>query len=328
MNKQDIRNRLAASVGGEEKLAGFFSARTMRCTRTRAQRELDGAAETCAETIERVQAAIDKAGLAEYADFEPAEFVDRFTRKWAAYQHAGSRVLNWMVTGPARFPTRSNEKRMNTEHNRLTEYIDFYNGAPAAEVRKAKRARAQALGPAGLACGELEDAQRNLAKRERNQTYMKAVNALIRKHKLGRDDAEQLAELAEAANIDMPRVLARSLLTPDYGKPGFAAFQLSNNNAEIRRLKQRVEQLQNKVTAIESAGDTCQERELAGVRLVENVALDRVQLIFPDKPSSEARSTLKARGFRWAPSQGAWQRQLTAAGVRNANYVLEQLAAA
>jgi hypothetical protein len=35
---------------------------------------------------------------------------------WAAFQHAGARTLNWMVTGPARFPVERNRKRMDTEH--------------------------------------------------------------------------------------------------------------------------------------------------------------------------------------------------------------------
>jgi hypothetical protein len=69
------------------------------------------------------------------------------------------------------------------------------------------------------------------------------------------------------------------------------------------------------------------ERVVAGVRYVENVVLDRVQLIFPDKPAAEERAVLKAHAFRWAPSLGAWQRQLTANGKRAAESVLAKLAA-
>lgn len=44
-----------------------------------------------------------------------------------------------------------------------------------------------------------------------------------------------------------------------------------------------------------------------------------------DKPDEAIRGELKAEGFRWAPSQKAWQRQLTvaqAAGQKEAAPVL------
>ena len=36
-----------------------------------------------------------------------------------------------------------------------------------------------------------------------------------------------------------------------------------------------------------------------------------LQLFFEAKPSEEQRRELQSKGFKWAPSQGAWQRQLT-----------------
>ncbi len=54
---------------------------------------------------------------------------------------------------------------------------------------------------------------------------------------------------------------------------------------------------------------------LQGVNLVQNVEANRVQLIFPGKPSADVRAELKARGFRWSPSEGAWQRHLNNAGI-------------
>ena len=34
-------------------------------------------------------------------------------------------------------------------------------------------------------------------------------------------------------------------------------------------------------------------------------------LFFDEKPTEQQRAQLKANGFKWAPSQDAWQRQLT-----------------
>jgi hypothetical protein len=36
-----------------------------------------------------------------------------------------------------------------------------------------------------------------------------------------------------------------------------------------------------------------------------------LQLFFDEKPTEQQRAQLKSNGFKWAPSQDAWQRQLT-----------------
>ena len=43
-----------------------------------------------------------------------------------------------------------------------------------------------------------------------------------------------------------------------------------------------------------------------------------MQLIFEDKPDADTRQALKSEGFKWAPSQGAWQRQLNQNAIRAA----------
>ena len=53
-----------------------------------------------------------------------------------------------------------------------------------------------------------------------------------------------------------------------------------------------------------------------GGKVVINQEVNRVQIIFDGKPDPDVRSELKGEGFRWAPSQGAWQRQLTDNALR------------
>ena len=47
----------------------------------------------------------------------------------------------------------------------------------------------------------------------------------------------------------------------------------------------------------------------------------RIQLFFEGKPEPEVRDILKSNGFRWAPSVGAWQRQLN----NNGKYAVERV---
>jgi hypothetical protein len=132
----------------------------------------------------------------------------------------------------------------------------------------------------------------------------------------------------KAAGLPHGPGFVSSLLTPPWtnGPLGFQPYQLSNNSAEIRRLRVRVAELEKRAAAVEAAAcNTAEDPELEaadGIRIVENALEQRVQIFFPDKPSAELRSKLKGRGFRWAPSAGAWQRQLTANGISAARSIV------
>ena len=58
--------------------------------------------------------------------------------------------------------------------------------------------------------------------------------------------------------------------------------------------------------------------EFPGGEAKINKEENRLQLIFDDKPPEEQRLALKSEGFKWAPSQGAWQRQLNQNAIRAA----------
>ena len=132
---------------------------------------------------------------------------------------------------------------------------------------------------------------------ESQQATMKAVNAYFRKHKTLDGCPELTPEQAEKLKADM----AQSWHL-DKSKP-YPAYLLSNNNANIRRTRQRIEDLKSQS---EYAGWA-----FPGGRAEINEGENRLQLFFEEKPSEEQRRELKSNGFKWAPSQGAWQRQLT-----------------
>lgn len=56
-------------------------------------------------------------------------------------------------------------------------------------------------------------------------------------------------------------------------------------------------------------------------KIIRNKESVRLQLIFEGKPSEETRSILKSNGFRWAPSNSAWQRLLNG----NAEFALRHM---
>lgn len=136
-----------------------------------------------------------------------------------------------------------------------------------------------------------------LAELDAEQERMRAANKLIKKY--GKDEARLVVELAA---LGFGEATARQLVKKDcMGEVGFPRYRLANNGAVIRTTQKRIEMLE--------ARQKLQSRRftVASVDIVFNVHLNRVQILFSGKPDDERRSWLKSHGFRWAPSEGAWQ---------------------
>ena len=164
------------------------------------------------------------------------------------------------------------------------------------------------------------DAVKKLRERVENlkssQERMKAANAAIRKHQKEGPEAQQAA--LERLGFQPDR--AKAILTPDVmGTVGFASYSLSNNNANIRRLEDRI-QILEKAQALED-----RETPYAWGTIRENKEINRIQFRFDGKPDEAVRDLMKSSGFRWAPSEGAWQRQWTGNAVYAARDVIKKL---
>jgi len=199
-------------------------------------------------------------------------------------------------------------------------YGKFDKGFEAQKQAEDLESRARAAESNQAISSDDPDAVQKLAAKienlERLQDSMKRANAIIRKYKT---NEERVQALVDEGVLSEP--LAQKIIIPDFaGRVGFPDYQTKNNNANIRRLKARMEGLKRREGAESS------ERQEAGYLVRENVEENRIQLIFPGKPSAEIRSVLKSWGFRWAPSEGAWQRHLNNAGRFAVQEISEKLA--
>lgn len=227
----------------------------------------------------------------------------------------GTRCPSVLVCGAGNFPTRKKEKQIaawdkNMENFRKADhYLDMLKRAHTLAVKSDDPE-------------VLDFLRAKLAGLEEAHALMVSANAYYRKNKTLEGFEGIPADTM--AWITRPGVHLPGGRNGDgsplafYGKP-FPTYELTNSNANIKRVKQRIETLE----AVKASKSI--EEEHDGYTYRENAEAMRVQLRFDGKPDDETRALLKRNGFRWAPSQGVWQRQLNDNGKYAAHRVMEVL---
>ena len=228
------------------------------------------------------------------------QLLDTYARKLAENMNKGyeitARVPSVLIAGPANFPVRAKEKQ-NAASDRNMEEFQYIQGL-LDKIRSTGMGGISADDP--QAVSKLE---KKLEKLGASQELMKAVNAYYRKHGT-LDGCPHLTEKGiENLKVDMAS-------SWHYEKKPFQSWQLSNNNAEIRRLKGRIEEL----TRHKEAAYVGWEFEGGTVEI--NREANRLQIYFEGKPDATVRDELKSNGFRWSPKAEAWQRQLNDTTIR------------
>lgn len=262
----------------------------------RAASEIKGYAEELRQVYDLFRSQI--VGNAEKESLFEAEFA-RFRAGYRAYKlkylYSSARCVSSFIAGPSKFPVARMNKRASIAHKRLNEMLDFKSRAIKAIRKKLFPERAAIKSSDADACERLENKIEDL---EREQEQMKAANVVLRKHfKQGEG-----AMVGALVSIGFTETDARKIITPNFcGRIGFSDYQLKNNNANIRRLKARLE------TISRNQATPNVEKDGANARIEDAAAENRVRLFFPGKPDEHVRAKLKSHGFRWTPSLGCWQ---------------------
>jgi hypothetical protein len=127
---------------------------------------------------------------------------------------------------------------------------------------------------------------------EDKQRKMVQTNKLVRK-----------GDRAGLAEMGISETVIDKLIYPDNGRPGIQAFELTNNSANIRRLKLRLAQIE-KSAQIPPAPDLI----IGDVRIVDDADLNRVRIFFPGKPAQEIIDRLTGAAFHFSRTDGDWRR--------------------
>lgn len=103
------------------------------------------------------------------------------------------------------------------------------------------------------------------------------------------------------------------------GKEPYATYVLQNSNQRMKNIKDRIKHLE-KLSQQET-----KQIEINGIKIIDNVEANRLQIIFNDKPNEDIRKKLKSNGFRWSPSNNAWQRFRSSEAERKAKLIIESI---
>lgn len=244
-----------------------------------------------------------------------------YLRHATAMLQAKSRVISVLVTGPANFPTRRNNKANAAADQKTQAFLEW--------DKKARKAIRKALTPElqPIVSGQSDTRKRlevKLEKLKTLQTLMKGANKLIRPFK--NQKATRDVTVARLRKLGLGASTAKQLLEPDFaGRFGFPAYELTNNNANIKRLEGRIKEDVARKKAEAAPGAPTGYKFRDGGEVSFDVDDNRIRIHFPGKPDAKARATLKRYGFKWSPTNTAWQRQLTDNAKRATRSVLQEL---
>lgn len=243
-------------------------------------------------------------------------YTNRYSEKLAyainRYNSIEAMCPSIMIAGAGNFPVRKKEKQNKArekywaEYGKIFEDDNYYFNKIRIILTNSIISSDDALA--------IEKLEAKIDKLSEQQETMKKINAYYRKHKtmVGYEDLRD----------EDARCMDNSIEQSFYKVP-YAPYELTNNNANIKRLKERVEEIKK----LKQRAETPVEKyiKVDGVEVIEDSVDMRIRIKFEDIPSAEIRDLLKSNGFKWSPKNSAWQRLLTLNGIYATNQVLNQL---
>lgn len=223
----------------------------------------------------------------------------RYAKNMGKYFNEESRIgcmcPSVMISGAGNFPVRKKEKQVKAfEKNH-----EYYNYCQTIRKKLSNL----------LYCKEIiksddenaiEALEEKIESLKEAQENMKEINKYYRKYKT--------LEGCDILTEKHLRELQESMDRYSYDRVPYPGWALQNNLANIKRCQQRVDELKK------AKENGTSETDYGDFKVIENTEIMRIQIVFDGKPDEKIRTVLKGNGFKWAPSQGAWQRQLTANG--------------
>jgi len=229
----------------------------------------------------------------------------RFRKHLTGYMNAKSRIMSPMITGSSNFPVTRMKKLCRYEDSAYKNFNNFRNKALKGIQRQIKRDKPIGADEAWQSIRKsiISSAATIIAidageKGWRRPLFVNSITGLVKR----------IAKNGQVDHYQKSLALIREL-NAKYKKPLIAEknaiFTLMDVATDAH--VEKVEKLnrKNKEFVFDKLGFT----------VVYNFTEDRLQVLYDTKPDEAVRDMLKKNGFKWAPSNSAWQRFLRRDGV-------------
>lgn len=226
------------------------------------------------------------------------QYQARYTSNLSSWLAAKSRCFSSMISGPSNFPVRQQEKRRRSEDNKYQAFREWRTKALNAIAKQIQRDKPEEQ--------KQDEAWKSIRKSiissaatiiaidkgiEKGYTRALFVNSIA-------DLVKRLAKNGQAEHVKKSLELITEL-NGKYDKPIITAknsiFQLVEIAEEVKIEKEF------------ESNKPSDEIPFNGGKVVLNYSLNRLQIMHDVKPGPEVISKLKSEGFRWSPSNTAWQ---------------------
>lgn len=244
----------------------------------------------------------------------PEEERERYIAKYKEWVqilfNKHSRIMSAMITGPARFPSRRNEKMNNYYDNAVNEFRAWREKALKSIARR------------------IEEAKPKEQKVEEEWTRLKrsiySSASTIKGINDGTERGYNKALFVSSIYGKVETYAKRGDLT--IVEKAIAYVRELNKQSSIITERHKFFKLAEIAKAVCEAQEVRSNKEdteilFDGGRVIKNYSENRVQIVFDTKPQPDVILNLKHNGFRWSPRFSAWQRQLT----NNAYYAVSRV---
>lgn len=241
------------------------------------------------------------------------EYIAIYKQMFSALLGSLSNCASTMITGPANFNHKRNEKANRSYDNKYNEFQEWRKKFISAMQRMKEAARP-----------EKEKQEESWFRLKRDihssaNTIHEIDTGKARGYNRALFVSSILNKVGTFANHGEVEIVQRAVdFVTEYNfsvkKP---IITTRNKFFQLPEIAQRMKERLQTVKEQES-----KELKFEGGTLVWNYEEDRLQILFDDIPEESKRKELKSSGFRWSPRNKAWQRQLTSNAIYTAKRVL------
>lgn len=249
---------------------------------------------------------------------ELTRYMDTYLKHKASIYAARGRTASTMVTGGSNFNHRRNQKYLDLEHRRVTEFLAWEQKARAAIKRAILDARTEAQKADEIAAELITWAMRELdtldkiTRAESGDGSVPSWYAGMNKSSFTTSFTSKLHREAKNGRLAEVQACLRWL---DEQQQTTGRQLITKRNRVWNYLDQDpTETTPAQESAVLYAAD--------GVTVTANYAADRYQIQHDEKPDADTRATLKAHGWHWSRQNAAWQRQITNAALYNLTQIV------